>query len=373
MKKRQIIIVLITLSILLMGYLTMLFLISQRSLPERRDPIVPDRYVKAEKVIYRSIKSPVLATGRMSSSQTLNVVTEASGKIEQGDILFKKGEAFKKGNILLKIYDDEAQLNLKAKKSRFMNTIALLLPDIKLDFPDYYDKFLGFFNDISINKDLPKLPILLNEKLKIYLSAKNLLNDYFIIKGEELHLKRYVIRAPFNGTLIDVNQEVGSYAGMNSRLAKIINTDKLELIVSVRESMSQWINKGDKVKLKIKSSSKIINGIVVRKSDFIDENTQSRSFYVRIIKGKDKIVWGQYMNAEFEGKKVHNVMQIPRNAVFNHNHVFIVSNGKLFKREINIIKENNKSIVFYGLKKDVYVVIEPLIDVRENSEVKILK
>lgn len=350
----------------------MLFLISQRSLPKRRDPIIPDRYVKAEKVIYKSIKSPISSSGRMSSSQILNVVSEASGKIEQGDILLKKGESFKKGDVLLRIYDDEAQLNLKAKKSRFMNTIALLLPDIKLDFPDYYHKFRSFFNDISMNKDLPELPKLSNEKLKIYLSARNLLNDYFIIKGEELRLKRYVIKATFNGTLIDVNQEVGSYASMNSRLAKIINTDKLELVVSVKESMSEWINKGDKVKLNMKSSLDVINGIVVRKSDFIDENTQSRSFYVRIINGRNKIVWGQYANAEFEGKEINNVMEIPRNAVFNYNQVYVVFNGKILKREINIIKESNKSIVFNGLDKSVYVVTEPLIDARENSDVKIL-
>lgn len=373
MKKRQVSIIVITLSIILMGYLTMLFLISQRSLPERRNPVVSDRYVKAEKVVYKTIKSPVFATGRMSSSQTLDIVSEASGKIEQGDVFLKTGEAFKKKDILLKIYDDEAQLVLKAKKSKFMNTIALLLPDIKLDFPDYYNHFIEFFNKISIDKDLPELPVLKNQKLKIYLAARNLLSDYFIIQGDELRLKRHTVKAPFDGAFLVVNQEVGSYANMNARLAKIINTEKLELVVSVKESVSKWVSKGDKVVINMKNSTKLINGVVIRKSDFINENTQSRSLYIRITRGKDKIVWGQYMHAMFEGKPINKVMEIPRSAVFNHNQVFIVSDNRLFKRKINIVKENSVSVIFDGLKQGVYVVTEPLIDVRENTEVKILK
>lgn len=373
MKKRQVSIIVITLSIIVMGYLTMLFLISQKSLPERRNPVVPDRYVKAEKVVYKTIKSPVLSTGRMSSSQTLDVVSEASGKIEQGDVALKTGEAFKKGDILFKIYDDEVQLVLKAKKSKFMNTIALLLPDIKLDFPDYYKHFVEFFNKISIDKDLPSLPVLKNQKLKIYLAARNLLSDYFIIKGDELRLKRHTVRAPFDGAFLLVNQEVGSYANMNARLAKIINTEKLELVVSVKEPVSKWISKGDKVHINAKNSDKLINGVVVRKSDFINENTQSRSIYIRMINDRDRIVWGQYLNVKFEGKSVSKVMEIPRSAIFNHNQVFIVSENRLFKRDINIIKENSVSVIFDGLKQGVYVVTEPLIDVRENTEVKILK
>ena len=373
MKKRQVSIIVITLSIIVMGYLTMLFLISQKSLPERRNPVVPDRYVKAEKVVYQTIKSPVLSTGRMSSSQTLDVVSEASGKIEQGDVALKTGEAFKKGDILFKIYDDEVQLVLKAKKSKFMNTIALLLPDIKLDFPDYYNHFVEFFNKISIDKDLPSLPVLKNQKLKIYLAARNLLSDYFIIKGDELRLKRHTVRAPFDGAFLLVNQEVGSYANMNARLAKIINTEKLELVVSVKEPISKWVSKGDKVHINAKNSDKLINGVVVRKSDFINENTQSRSIYIRMKNDRDRIVWGQYLNVKFEGKSISNVMEIPRSAIFNHNQVFIVSENRLFKRDINIIKENSVSVIFDGLKQDVYVVTEPLIDVRENTEVKILK
>jgi len=372
MKRRQITILVITLSIVIMGYLTMLFLVSQKSYPKRRTPVIPDRYVKAEKVTYESIVSPVFATGRMSSSQVIDIVSEASGKIENGNVLFKRGQSFKKGDVLVKIYDDEAQLALKARKSRFLNSIALLLPDVKVDFPSSYEVFKTFFIDIKMDEDLPDLPKIKNDKMKIYLASRNLLNDYYTIKGEELRIKRYVIRAPFDGSLLAVNQEVGSYAGMGARLAKIINTSKLELEVPVIDNKSQWIEIGDNVKISINDNSRELMGRVVRKSNFVDPNTQSRILYVKIVKGVDNIVWGQYMTAEFEGKSINSAMEIPRNAVFNHNQVFVVKNGLLSKMKINIIKQNDTSVVFDGLSEDVSVVVEPLIDARENTKVKIL-
>lgn len=373
MNKRQISILVVTLSIVLMGYLTMLFLNSQKSFPDKRSPVIPDRYVKAEMVDYKSVISPVMATGRMSSSQTVDIVSEASGMMERGDVIFKKGEAFKKGDILVKIYDDEALLALKAHKSRFMNSLALILPDIKVDFPTKYDAYLGFFNNISLDNDLPVLPKITENNLKIYLASKNILNDYFTIKGEELHIKRYVIRAPFDGAILSVSQELGSFAGLGARLAKIINTSNLELELALSDIKSQWVSIGDKVKIRTSESNAIIEGQLIRKSDFIDEDTQSRSVYVKINKGINKIVWGQYMEAEFAGKEIKSAMEIPRNAVFNYNQVYIVSEGKLHKKEINIIKQNDTSVIFDGLDKDIFVVTEPLIDARENTEVKILK
>ena len=69
---------------------------------------------------------------------------------------------------------------------------------------------------------------------------------------------------------------------------------------------------------------------------------------------------------------IANSMLLPRNAVFNSNEVFIVVDGKLKKREINVIKWNESTLVFNGLNEGDKVVAEPLINVRENSPVGIL-
>jgi len=373
MNRRQYSIIGITLAIIIMGYLTMLFLISQKPKPKRRTPVSVPRYVKAEKIEYGTVVATVVATGRMKSTEIVDVVAEASGKLELGDISFKKGENFKKGDILLKVYMDEAILDLKARKSKFLNIIASLLPDIKVDYPNRYNSFNKFFNSINIEKDLPELPEFSDEKIKIFLASRNILTEYFFIKKDELKLKRHIIKAPFDGSILSVNMEVGAYTNTGGKLAKIIRTDKLELEVPVESSKSVWVNKGDKVFVSLKDNSKKWEGEVTRKSGFIDEATQSRTIFVEI-ESKDKsLLYGQYLIAEFSGKGIDNSMKIPRSAVFNYDQVFVVKEGELQLRNINILKINEKSVIFNGIEDGLFVVVEPLINARVNTKVKILK
>ena len=164
----------------------MLFLISQKPQPERRLPKSLPRYVKAEKIEYGTVVSSVVASGRIKSTEIVDVVAEVSGKLETGNISFKTGENFKTGDILIRTYMDEDLLDLKARKSKFLNVIASLLPDIKIDFPDRYNDFNKFFSNISLDKDLPELPDFNGEKIKIFLASRDILTDYFSIKKDEL-------------------------------------------------------------------------------------------------------------------------------------------------------------------------------------------
>ena len=61
------------------------------------------------------------------------------------------------------------------------------------------------------------------------------------------------------------------------------------------------------------------------------------------------------------------------NAVFNNNEVFIVEDGKLAKREINILKINETTLIFNGLDENTDIVVEPLINAVENTEVEIAR
>lgn len=373
MSSRQYRIIGITIVLIVMGFLTMKFLISQKPKPKRRLPVSVPRYVKAEKVEYGTVKASVVATGRMKSTQIVDIVAEASGKIEKGAISFKKGENFKKGDVLLKIYMDEAMLDLKSRKSKFLNTMAGLLPDIRVDYPNRYKAFYNFFNTINIEKDLPVLPDFNNDKIKIFLASRNILTDYYSIKKDELKLKRHIIRAPFDGSILSVNMEVGAYTNAGGKLAKIIRTDKLELEVYVESSKSVWINKGDKVAVNLNNSSEKWEGVVSRKSGFIDESTQSRAIFVEVKGCGDQLLYGQYLVAEFPGKGIENSMMIPRNAIFNYDQVFVVKDGKLQLRNIDILKINEKSVIFSGIEEGLSIVVEPLINARVNTEVKILK
>jgi multidrug efflux pump subunit AcrA (membrane-fusion protein) len=362
--------------ILVLGisYFTMQYLSSLKPTPESRPREEAKLFVRAQQVSYGSNWAVISATGRLSSQEEVDLSSEVQGQILPGRVALKSGTNFKEGNLLLRIFDEEAKNNLKASKSRFMNGIASILPDIRIDFPDSYDKYEAFFNSIEITKPLPDLPNLDSDKEKVFLASRNILNDYFSIKSAEVRLEKHKLYAPFDGTFTNVFMEVGSVANMGSRIASMIRTDKLELSVPVETQDIYWINIGDKVEVSTQDETHSWEGVVARKSGFVDPGTQSITVYVNLKPSPgNQLYQGQYLKATFSRINIENSFEIPRNAVFNKDKVFIVEDSILQIREIKVHKLTPTTVILSGLDTGDWVVTEPLINVSEGSFAEILK
>lgn len=369
---RRIIIVGAFIFIVGLAYGIMKFLIAQGEDPKMRPPQEVQRFVEAHEVEYTTIESPVSAPGRLSSISEVDIVAEASGKIQVSDISLKKGSTFEKGDILFTIYPDEAALALKARKSQFMTMLANLIPDLVIDYPDQENRFRDFFNSIKLDDPLPSFPETNSEKFRIFLASKNILSEYYGIKKDELRLNRHTITAPFDGTYLEVFMEAGAYTNMGGRVAKAIRTDILEMEVPLERFDASWVKVGDRAVIHSEKRDLKWEGYVARKNQFVDASTQSQGVVVRVENNKNKpLLAGEYLLAEFPGHPVEGVMEVPRNVVFNTNEVFIVNDTRLHKRTIDIVKVNEKTLLFRGLKPGEMLVMEPLINVTEGTKVEI--
>jgi hypothetical protein len=133
-----------------------------------------------------------------------------------------------------------------------------------------------------------------------------------------------------------------------------------------------WVKIGDKAQVHSAERNMTWEGRVVRKNQFVDPNTQSQGIFIRINNHPDKpLLAGEYLNASFPGHPVKGTMEVPRNVVFNTNEVFIVNDNRLHKRTIDIIKVNENTLLFKGLKEGQMLVMEPLINVTEGTKVEI--
>ncbi len=350
------------------------FFVDRKEIPESREKEETKLFVKATPVIYNVNHSGISATGRLSSQHAVDLSAEVSGQLLKGNVSLKDGTNFKKGDLLIRIFDEEARSNLKASKSRFLNGIASILPDMKIDFPENYSKWTEFFSSINISKTLPDLPEIDSDKEKVFLSSRNILSDYYTIQSSEIRLSKYKIYAPFNGTFTNVMMEVGSVVNPGSRIATMIKTDKLELEVPIKIDDIYWINVGDDVKASTKDGLYTWKGKVVRKSDYVDPNSQSITVFVALKSTKSKPLYqGQYLKAVFAEQNIDESMEIPRNAIFNKEMVYTVDDGKLKKRKVKILKINETSVLFSGLEPGTIVVVEPLVNAQEGTNAEILK
>ena len=375
MNIRRTIITIIAVAVLLgIGFAAMNYMIANRKTPEARPAEESKLFVRAKPVAYSVNDAVIAATGRLTSQHDIDLSAEVQGQILPGSVSLKEGTKFRKGDLLIRIFEDEAKNNLKAGKSRFLNAIAGILPDIRIDFPDSFDKWNGFFNAIDINNDLPDLPQMDSDKEKIFLASRNILNDYYSIQSAEVRLEKYRLYAPFNGSFTQVFMEVGSVANPGSRIATMIRTDKLELAVPVEVDDIYWVSIGDKVIITTEGGSRQWSGSVVRKSDFVDPATQSITVYVSVQSDDmNPLFQGQYLKATFASKGIENSMEIPRNAVFSKNQVYLIEEGRLKKSEVTILKHNQNTILINGAPEGAFIVVEPLVNAREGTLAEVLE
>lgn len=368
---RRIVIIISVIFILGLGWGLMKFLIAQKEPPPVRRSLEARRYVKTEPVKYTNLAAEVSGPGRLASIAEVDIVAEASGKIEAGNVSLKKGASFSKGDILFEVYPDEAKLSLKARKSQYQNILASILPDLSIDYPQHEENFYRFFNSISVDKPLPPLPEIEDDQLKIFLASRNVISEYYNIQSDQLQLSRRTVWAPFDGTFKEVYLELGSYTNTGGRIARAIRTDQMELVVPLKRADATWVRPGDPVTIQSENLHKTWNGKVIRKSQYVDENTQSQEIYVQIpYDKKQPLMAGEYLLATFPGRPILNVMEIPRNSVFNSNEVFIVKEGRLSKQIINVIKTNDRTLIFNGLTEGDSIVVQQLINVSEGTLVQ---
>jgi len=368
---RRIVILGSVIIILGLAYGLMRFLIASKADPPVRRSIEARRYVRVEPVTYSRIPAAVSEEGRLSSTAEIDIVAEAAGRIEPGEVTLKKGASFSKGDVLFVVYPDEAILALKARKSKYQNILAGIIPDLVIDYPEAEKAFTDFFAAIKVDKELPPMPEITENNLKIFLASRNVISEYYSIQSDELQLQRRTVRAPFSGTYTDVYMEQGAYTNTGGRVARAIQTDNLEMEVPVVRSDAAWIKLGDPVQVVSTTRSLTWDGTVIRKGQFVDESTQSQSIFIRIKPiSNQTLLAGEYLTAIFPVRPIESVMEIPRNSVFNTNEVFLVRQGRLTKEQIDVVKVNERTLIFRGLTEGDTLVVQQLINVSEGTLVQ---
>ncbi|NOU60377.1 efflux RND transporter periplasmic adaptor subunit [Marinifilum caeruleilacunae] len=327
--------------------------------------------VRVQEVKYSSIESPIIEKGRLLSNLEVNLSSEVAGRIVESGVPLKVGQKFRKGDLLIKIYDKDAKMDLRAQKSRFLNKLAENLPDIKVDYPDNFENWMNFFNSIKLDERIPDLPEVQSTQEKVFMASRNILGEFYAIKSAEVKLEKRKIYAPFDGSFVEVNTQVGSVAGMGSKLAGIIESKNLELQVPVDSEDIKWLRLNDEVEVLDSNGDLLCMGKLVRKSEFVDQGTQSVSVFVKLKNHKVDLYQGQFLTARFNGKQISEAMEIPRTAVFSSNKVYVLENDLMKSRRVNVLKRNENSLIFTGLKEGEILIIEPPVKATENMKVQV--
>ena len=233
MKKRQIII-LSSLFTIVIVIIAALWSDGKGDASEEKQKARDIKYVKTRSAVITNHALVIKANGRVGSSRNVVVISEAQGKLIPGEVHLKPGTSFRQGQLLCRIDDVEASLKMQARKSGYLTMLATAIPDLKIDYPESFDKWEAFFQGIDVTKNLPELPEIKSVKEKTYLASRNILGEYYSIKADEEMISKYHVYAPFDGNIVDVFTEFGTVVNPGSQIARIIQTGDLEVEVPVQ-------------------------------------------------------------------------------------------------------------------------------------------
>ncbi len=346
--KRKILFIL-PIVILIIGFIAMRILISMKKEPPKRATVARPKIVAAEVVELKDTPSQITAYGRLMSAQPITLFSEVSGEIMRGSVPFQPAQSFKKGDLLLKIDDRQIKLDINTAKSDFLNAVASVLPELKVDFPEEYEKYQTYFDCCGFDEKLGELPETDNQKVKLYLSRFNVYKLYFAVRNLEIRLEKHYFYGPFDGSIVSADLRVGSTVRVGSQLGQIINLEKLEVELPVPAIDIQWIDRSKPLTFISSEIAGQWRGKIQRIGKNIDTRTQSVQVYASVDRGDQNGLYnGVFLKAQIPGTVIKNGISIPRKAIYEDKFVYRIKDGKLDYREVDISFQETESVIVTG-------------------------
>ncbi len=328
--------------ILLIGLFSMNFLGSTEKTSNKRDFKPEVRTVEVQSVNFGDIALEIKGNGVIVPQKSLSLISEVSGMVTYAKNNLKSGTPVKKGEVILELDAREIENQLYSLRSDFLNTVASLLPDLKIEDENVYNKWHKYFLAIDIENQIPNLPEISNSQEKIKVSTRNIITKYYSVKNQEILLSKHEVSSPFSGYIKSNGIIENSYVSKGQHLFDIEDVVNLEIAVPLLVKDLNMINFNNSPRVKILASNdpdNVIYGRIVRTDQKLERNSQSLNAYVVFSNSNlnSNFLPGNYVDILIEGKNLKNVASIPRHIIQENKYVYTLEEGKLSRRMIDLL------------------------------------
>lgn len=339
--------------------------------PERPKEVRAIPNVFTQTVKNGSTPVTVTASGNLAARDRIEIFSEVQGIFEQSAGQFKPGVQYKKGSLLLRLNSDEHRANLRAQKSSLYNLLVALLPDLKFDYPDAFQKWQDYVNAFDVEQILKPLPATSSDKEKLFIAGRNINSTWYNVKNMEERLSKYSIYAPFNGVLIETNVDKGALVRPAQKIGEFINPNIYELEVAINSAYADLLKVGNSVALTNIERTKTWKGKVNRLNSLIDPNTQTIQAFIRV--SGSGLREGMYLEADLTAKNEANTFEFSRKLITDNNKVFVLEGDILKLKEIEPIHFTEKTVVVRGLEDGTEILEKMLPGAYDGIKVKRFK
>jgi multidrug efflux pump subunit AcrA (membrane-fusion protein) len=327
--------------------------------------------ISTEEVQNKTIPIILSTSGNLTAKNKIELFSEVQGILKVSNKDFKSGTWYKKSETIININSDEQLANLQSLKSNLLNTLIAMLPDLKIDYPNEYEKWQSYLSNFDLNETTLELPATNSEREKYFIAFRNIYSSYYNVKTQEVRLSKYRIDAPYNGILTEALVTPGSLVRPGQKLGEFIDPSVYEMEVSINAEFSYLLKKGSSVELSNLEHTKTWKGKVVRINGKIDQSSQTVKVYIQV-KSSD-VQEGMYLEASLIAKSVDDAYELSRTLLVDGNRVYIVKDSQLELVDTNPVYFNDKSVIVKGLENGTLVLSKEIPGAYTGMRVKITK
>lgn len=327
---------------------------------------------KTTNVIYAPVELKnssvaIQTNGTLKAKNKIDIVSRTQGVFKGGDRSFRAGVYFNEGDILVSIDNDEYLAKLRASRAQILQSITSILADLKLDYPEAFDKWNNYVNDFNVNSSLRALPPTSSSREKAFIIGRNIITQYYDIKAQEVQGAYYEIRAPYGGILRENLVDKGAMINGGQKLGTFIDPSVYELEVKINPSELKLISVGKSVKLTNGDKTQTWRGKIARLNRVIDPQSQSAIAIVQV-SGKD-LREGMFLQAEISTVNLKDVAEIGRNLLIDEEYVYLVADSVLQKQEVSIKHVSDKTVFVSGIPEGAWIIQKSVSGAYEGMKV----
>ncbi len=321
----------------------------------------------------------VTSQGTVQPRSEIALIPEVSGRVVWISPSLVGGGSFAEGDVLLRIDTADYQSSLQRDQA------AVSRAEVEHDFAkDELDRL----RSLSAQK-LASQSQLDSAERTAQVAKANLNEGQARLEQAQRDLARTELKAPFDGLVRNGQVDLGQFVSRGSSIGVIYATDYVEvrlpvaanqlaylgLPISTRGQIPREIQPPVTITADYGNTRMIWEGLLVRAEAEIDERSRMIYGVTRLVSMQNEnslpIYVGLFVQAEIRGRKVDNIVRLPRSAIRDNDQVLVVDEANRLRfRHVAILRlENDDVLVSSGLQEGELVAISPMQTVVDGMHV----
>lgn len=328
-----------------------------------------------------SYEPTISATGTVQPVEDITLSPLVSGQIINRDPAFTPGGFVKKNQPLLQIDPSDYRNTLELRKSELLQSKTTL--DTEMGRQQIAEQDLMLITNDSLFKDNPlsadERQLILRQPQLNAVKA-TIVGAKASVDQAQLNLERTTIRAPFDAHILSQNVTAGSQVGPGDDLGRLVGTEYYWVTATVPVSKLQWLHfpendkdRGSEVLIKNSTAwpeEQYREGYLDKEIGALDGQTRLARVLVKVadplakntdLEGKPKLMIGTFVEVDIQANKLDNVVRLSRDYIRSNETVWVMKEGKLEIREVDIVLTDNDYVyIRKGLEEGEQIVITDL-------------